>query len=350
MAAYRPILAASGTVATETVACWLLCREDLADVMVVHLLGVVVMALRCGRSVSALAALLSVGAIDFFFVLPYFSFAVAELRTALTLVVFGSSALAASQMIGRMRRTAMTAREREAEARDERLRNAILTTVSHDLLSPLSVVASAISVLIEREPSLSASQRRDYHVMIGEEIARLARLVRHVVDATALEAGAVRPRKEWMPLDEVVGGALQRAARSLGARPVQVWIEPDASVVIADAALLEQVFVNLLENAGKHTPACTPISISARRVGDGVEVAVVDAGHGVPAGLEERIFEKFERGAPAPGGMGLGLAICRGIVVAHGGRMWCEPTQGGGAAFCFVLPGGEVPHLEDAEA
>lgn len=152
-----------------------------------------------------------------------------------------------------------------------------------------------------------------------------------------------------MLLDEIVGVALDRVERALGTRPVEVRIEPDASMVAVDATLLEQVFLNLLENAAKHTPPRTPVAISARRVEEGVEVAVSDSGHGVPRGLEERIFEKFERAERSRGGMGLGLTICRGIVAAHGGRMWCENAEGGGASFRFVLPRGELPQLADAE-
>jgi two-component system sensor histidine kinase KdpD len=347
--AFRMMLVAFAAVAAETVVCWLLLRGAFADVVMVYLLGVVVMALRCGRVASTFAALLSIGAVDFFFTDPTFSFAVADPRRVLTLIVFLVVATVIADLTERVRLAAVAAKEREIEVRNERLRSALLSSVSHDLHTPLSVVLGAASALLDREGQLPADRRREYLVTIADEAARLSRLVRHLVDATALESGAVRARKEWMLLEEVVGVALTRVERALDARHVQVQIEPDASMITADATLLEQVFLNLLENAAKHTPPQTPVAISARRVDEGVEVAVSDWGHGVPRGLEERIFEKFERAERSRGGMGLGLTICRGIVAAHGGRMWCENAVGGGASFRFVLPRGEVPQLADAE-
>jgi two-component system sensor histidine kinase KdpD len=156
---------------------------------------------------------------------------------------------------------------------------------------------------------------------------------------TSLEAGALRARKEWQPLEEVVGVALNRLDEQLTGRPVRVDIAPDASIVPFDATLLEQVLINLVENAIRYTPAGSPIEIRAVRVDGGVEVDVADRGPGVAPGQEEHIFEKFRRAAPrTTGGMGLGLTICRGIVSVHGGTIWCENRPDGGASFRFLLP------------
>jgi two-component system sensor histidine kinase KdpD len=343
------LLVAFAAVTAETIVCWLLLRGALTDVLMVYLLGVVVMALRCGRVASAFAAVLSAGAIDFFFTAPYFSFAVADRRMVFTLIVFLIVATVIADLTERVRLAAAAAQERELEMRNERLRCALLSSVSHDLQTPLSVVLGAASALLNGDGQLTAGGRRELLVTVADEAARLSRLVRHLVDATALESGAVRARKEWTLLEEIVGVALTRVERALDTRHIEVCIEPDASMVAADSTLLEQVFLNLLENAAKHTPPRTPVAISARSVVEGVEVAVSDSGPGVPQGLEERIFEKFERAERSRGGMGLGLTICRGIVAAHGGRMWYENAAGGGATFRFVLPRGELPQLADAE-
>jgi two-component system sensor histidine kinase KdpD len=246
-------------------------------------------------------------------------------------------------LTARVRRAASTAQAHALEARSERMRSALLGSVSHDLRTPLGVLLNTASTLLEREAELTPDRRRVHLLTIIGEAARLSRLVEHLMDATCLESGGVRIRKEWLPLEEVVGVALRRLDDSLCARRVQVRIDADASLVAADATLLEQVFLNLLENAAKYTPPRSPLAISARRVHNGVEVAVADSGEGVPRGLEERIFDKFERVVRSVSGMGLGLTICRGIVDAHGGRIWCESTEGGGATFRFVLPRGEVP-------
>jgi two-component system sensor histidine kinase KdpD len=119
-----------------------------------------------------------------------------------------------------------------------------------------------------------------------------------------------------------------------------VQIDEDAGIVSADATLTEQVILNLLENAIKYTPPTSPVEITARRKAGDVLVTVADRGPGVPPGQEEQIFEKFHRGSTTTPGMGLGLTICRGILMAHGGRIWCENRKGGGASFTFVLPRG----------
>jgi two-component system, OmpR family, sensor histidine kinase KdpD len=164
---------------------------------------------------------------------------------------------------------------------------------------------------------------------------------------TVLQADALRVRKAWHPVEEVIGVALGRLEEAIGSRPVEVTIAADASLVAADETLLLQVLVNLVENATRYTPAGAPLHIAARRVPDGVEIAVSDSGPGVPVGEEEAIFQKFHRAVRTGGGMGLGLTICRGIIRAHGGRIWSENRPEGGASFRFVLPSdGEPPPTE----
>jgi two-component system sensor histidine kinase KdpD len=147
-------------------------------------------------------------------------------------------------------------------------------------------------------------------------------------------------QKEWQPLEEAVGVALIRLEERLQGHPVTVSLPPDLPLVPLDSVLMEQVFVNLLENAVKYTPDGTPIEISARPAEGFVLVEVADRGPGLPAGEETRIFDKFHRAPQSvtTSGIGLGLTICRGIVTAHGGRIWAENRPGGGAVFRFTLP------------
>jgi two-component system sensor histidine kinase KdpD len=155
---------------------------------------------------------------------------------------------------------------------------------------------------------------------------------------TAIEAGALRVRKEWQAIEEVVGVALGRLEDQLGTRPVRVRIASDAALAPFDATLIEQVLVNLLENAAKYTPPGGPLEVNARRVEGGIEIEVADSGPGVPPGEEEPVFAKFHRATHSATGMGIGLTICRGIATAHGGRIWCENRPGGGASFRLLLP------------
>jgi two-component system sensor histidine kinase KdpD len=240
------------------------------------------------------------------------------------------------------------AQRAQLEIQRERLRNALLSSVSHDLRTPLAVIKGAVTALLEQENDLPPGRHREYLETISGEASRLNRLVRNLLNMTSLEAGTLRVSKEWQPIDDVVGVALNRLEEQLANRPVRVDIDPAASIVAFDATLLEQVLVNLIENATKYTPRGSPIEIRARRTAAGVEVDVSDRGPGVPPGQEAAIFEKFHRatGTPGAAGMGLGLTICRGIVSVHGGRIWCENRAGGGALFRFALPiDGDAPPL-----
>jgi two-component system sensor histidine kinase KdpD len=340
-------------VALETVFCWFVFEHRLRDIVMVFLLGVVLTAVRFGYAASILATLLSVVALDFFFTQPYFSFVVADRQLLFTIVIMGFVALVISNQTERLRRTARAARERAAEAQraqleveKERLRNTLLSSVSHDLRTPLAVVKGAATALLDGEHSLPPERRRGYLVTISQEASRLNRLVKNLVDMTSLEAGAVRVRKEWQPLEEIVGVSLNRLDDQLEQRKVDVRIASDASLVPLDATLMDQVFSNLVENAVKYTPVDARIQITARAVPSAVEITVADNGPGVPHGQEERVFDKFYRAGARGIGMGVGLTICRGILTAHGGRIWCENLPEGGASFRFVLPRGDMPLMK----
>jgi two-component system sensor histidine kinase KdpD len=235
------------------------------------------------------------------------------------------------------------AQRAQVEVQTERLRNALLSSVSHDLRGPLAVVKASATALLEADASFSEVRKREYLQSICDEASRLNSLVGNVLHMASLEVGALRAHKEWQPLEETIGVALQRSEEQLKERVVHVVIEPNAALALFDRALIEQVFVNLIENAIRYTPEHVGIDIFARRSEEGIEITVADRGPGVPTGQEERVFEKFYRAARTGAGMGLGLAICRGIVSAHSGTIWCQNRAGGGAAFSFVLPSVEQP-------
>ncbi len=172
------------------------------------------------------------------------------------------------------------------------------------------------------------------------------RLIRNLLDMTRLESGAVKVKKEWLPLEELVGAALNRVDSRLTGREVHVDLLRELPLVPCDAVLIEQVLINLLENAAKYSSG--PIDITATVRGTEVVVEVADRGPGIVAGQELRIFDKFQRAGREgnPEGVGLGLTICRAIVSAHGGRIWVQNRAGGGASFQFALPiDGEAPKL-----
>jgi len=487
---------ALGAVLSSTALAWLMFpRFELANIIMVYLLGVVVVALRFGRVASALASVLSVAAFDFFFVPPYLTFAVTDSQYLVTFCVMLVVALVISGLTVRTREQAEGARAQErrtaalyslgrelAAARSldtlldlalrhllevfggrivilmpdangrlqqragqlapfnmdandlavaqwafehraaagagtdnvpgaqmrfepltssrgvvgvvgmrpsephafdapeqehlletfvslvavavdralladeaqaaqvrveaERVRNALLSAVSHDLRTPLTAITGAASAALESEARIDAATRRELLESIRDEAERLNRLVNNLLDVTRLESGSLQLRREWIPLEELVGVALARLAKPLVDRKVTTRLPEDLPPVHVDGVLMEQVLINLLENATKHTPAGQPIDIEARHESRQVVVEVADRGPGLPKGAEQKIFDKFF-GVGGGGGAGLGLTICRAIVEAHGGHIEGQNRPGGGAVFRFVLPAGEPPRLPE---
>lgn len=225
----------------------------------------------------------------------------------------------------------------------ERLRNTLLSSISHDLRTPLAAITGSATSLLESEGRLDAQARRDLALAIVEESNLLNRLVGELLDMTRLESGTVELNKEWQPIEEPVGAALKRLDFALRGRPLKINLSADLPMVRIDGALISQVLFNLLDNAIKYTQADSVLDISAIAQENGILVEVSDRGDGLPPGQEERIFDKFYRGRRSGGGVGLGLSICRSIVEAHGGRIWAENREGGGAVFRFNLPQDETP-------
>ena len=230
----------------------------------------------------------------------------------------------------------------------ERLRNSLLSALSHDLRTPLTVLAGLAESLTLVGPSLPKAQA-EIAQAIREEALRTNALVNNLLDMARLETGSVKLRREWQPLEEVIGVALQARANVLAHHAVRVDLPADLPLLEFDAVLMERVFCNLLENAAKYTPAGSRIEISARRDGDRVEIVVADNGPGLPVGKEEALFEKFARGheESAVSGVGLGLAIVRAIVEVHRGSVRAENRPEGGTRFVILLPVGEPPTVPE---
>jgi len=255
------------------------------------------------------------------------------------------------QTAAALERLALTERSRQTavEFEAERLRNALLSSLSHDMRAPLASIEEAANALLQNPEQPAA--RRALATTILQDSQQMGRLVANLLDMMRVESGALQVQKEWQLLSDVVGVALLRTEDQLREHPVTTSIPQDLPLVPIDEILLEQVFVNLLENAAQHTPAGTAVDIGAEARPDEVIAWVADRGPGLPGGEEERVFEKFHRGTAAPGaGVGLGLAICRGIVAAHGGRIWAESRPGGGAIFRFTIPiAGTPPEVTTQE-
>jgi len=376
-------------------------HASLADEAMLYSLAILIAA-HAGRGPGLLAAALSVVAFDFVFVEPRFTLLVADTRFLFTFLVMFAVGTAIGTLTVRLRqrerdtamllaftreaaaatdiegveaalakhrrdglapelsdvltrqattaieklRLASAAREADLRATTEELRNALLSAVSHDLRTPLAVITGMATTL--RETAAVADQEGLDTIVAESE--RLTRILENLLTVTKVEAGA-KPKREWVPIEEVVGTALARLDDALAGRDVAVNIE-DEAIAHIDPILGELLLVNLLDNAAKHTPAGTPIDLSARREGTTAIFEVADRGPGIPPGDERRVFERFFRAASGTAaGVGLGLAVCRGIAVAHGGTIDALPREGGGTVFRVALPDGEpMPTFDEPPA
>ncbi|MQY50855.1 two-component system sensor histidine kinase KdpD [Rhodocyclus gracilis] len=242
------------------------------------------------------------------------------------------------------------ARNSTVQMESERLRNSLLSAISHDLRTPMSVLVGLADSLLLTRPAPSGAQA-EIAQSLKEEALRVSGQVNNLLDMARLQAGRVTLNRQWQPLDEVVVSALRIIERGIGRHPIQVALDADLPLLEIDFVLMERVFCNLLENAAKYTPAGTPICIGAELSERKVHVWVEDSGPGIPPGKEELIFRKFERGQAESStcGVGLGLAICRAIIEAHGGEIHAHNRPQGGARFEFSLPRGNPPDFAAAE-
>jgi K+-sensing histidine kinase KdpD len=314
-----------------------------ANLIMIYLIGVVAIAARFRRQVAMFASVASVAAFDFFCVKPYLSFWVSSQEYPITLVVMLAVALFISAMTSRIRVHAATAAERQLQVQTESMRTSLLSAVSHDLRTPLASISGAASTLYAHWEDLDTATRRDLLHSISGETEHLNRLLHNLLQAARLEGG-VRLEKEWFPLEEVIGAALHRLQPQLSGRKIVTDVPTSLPMVAMDDVLMEQVVINLIENALKYTPLGTPVEIAAYGNGRMVDVEVRDRGPGFRAADRERVFDKFFRGQTGNvRGAGLGLAICRAIVDAHGGTIVAEDRPGGGAVVRFSLPVTEPP-------
>lgn len=331
--------AALASIALATLVSWS-AREaiDPADVAMLYLVAIAIVAARLGLGPSIGASLAAVAAFDFFFVPPFFTFHVEQPNHVVTFLVMLGGGVAISTMTDRIRRRTQEAQAARSMAETEELRSAILSTVSHDLRTPLAVITGAASTLLEDGPVIDEGERRELLRSITDEAARLDRLVANLLEMSRLESGSSPVRKEWVPVEEIVGSALTRVETKLGGRSISTRLPEIQYRVAVDPILFEQVLLNLLDNAAKHTPAGTPIDVEVRAEAGALAIEVADRGPGIAPADVPRVFEKFHRGSSGTRGSGLGLAICRGIVLAHGGTIAATPREGGGVRLCVRLP------------
>jgi two-component system sensor histidine kinase KdpD len=315
-------------------------RFDLVNVAMVYLLAVVVIALRFPRGPAIAASVLSVAAFDFLFVPPRGRFSVDDVQYLLTFAIMLAVALVISRLVASVRQRAAAQSALEIEAETERIRSALLASISHDLRTPLAIMAGASSSLAERGERLGEDERRALARSVFQQAREMSEHVAKVLQMTRLESGAIIVDRDWAALSEIVGSALRRLSERMAAHRLIMELPDDLPLVRVDATLIEQALGNLLENCAKHTPAGTVVRVRAQLRTADILVTVEDYAGGLSDPELERVFAKFHRGSVEGSGtdIGLGLAICRSIVRLHGGQAWAERVPAGGTAFRFTLP------------
>ena len=360
---------------------------NAATVSLALLLNVLFIATRWGSLPALAASILAMLCFNFFFLPPFGRFAIAATDNWIALLAFLVTAVTAGQLSASAKRRAEEAeagrREIErlyAELRDafqrashaealrqsEKLKSALLDAVTHDLRTPLTSIKASITTLLDEvrgrldnEPpvKLDTESRVEMMEVIDEESDRLSRFINGLIELARIEAGELQLRRRWGAVEEIISTALLRAKPITRNHRVQLEVEKELPGVRVDERAVSEVVYTLIDNAAKYSPKGTTIRITARRSGDDlIEMGVEDDGPGISVDLRERVFDKFFRATrdgdvrSRPTGTGMGLAIAKGIVEAHYGKIWIEPgREGKGTRVLFTLPIGDDDVVEESQ-
>lgn len=325
---------------------------------------VMLTAVRWGSGPALLGSLLALVAFNYWFV-PPIGWEINEPEDWIALLTFLVTAVVVGQLSSRakqkaeesetrrrqlqrlyeeLQQTFEEASEAQSLRRSEKLKTALLDAVTHDLRTPLTSIKGAATTLLRNLEwgSLSPDVRRELLTVIDEESDRLNRFVEEMMELAQIEGGHLKLRRSPTSANEIISTALDRAASLLERRRVEIDIADQMPLLEVDAGTISGVVYELLENAARYSPPGSPIAVRAQhREPAWVEMAVEDHGPGIAAEDREHIFEKFFRAPQAANtghGFGVGLAIARGLVEAHGGRIWAEPADGSGAVLRFTVP------------
>ncbi|MCI0663547.1 MAG: DUF4118 domain-containing protein [Acidobacteria bacterium] len=351
-------------------------RINSTTVALTLLLVVLFSAAGWGSKPALLASLLGVLCFNFFFLPPIYTLTIDDPQNWVALAIFFITAITAGRLSVSAKRRAEEAeagrreierlyqeykvaydRAKQAEVfeQSERLKSALLDAVTHDLRTPLTSIKASVTTMLgevesEDPVALDQESRREFLEVIDEETDRLNRFVENLVELARIEAGAMRLRRRWSSVEEIIALARQRAISLTKNHRLINLLEHELPVAHLDAELIAEVLYSLLDNATKYSPPATHIRIVAQRAAnDMIKFSIQDEGRGIPPELRERVFDKFFRatddGAASlgrPKGLGMGLAIARGIVEAHGGQIGIESGQNGkGTRVSFTVPIGD---------
>ena len=309
----------------------------MVNIAMLYLLVVVIIALTFSRGPAVTASVLCMLAFNFFFVPPRYTFAVEDPEYLLAFGIILAVGLIVARLTENVRRQAQRQAQLTVEAGNERMRSALLASISHDLRTPLAVLTGASSTLAEQGEKMDVGERRSLSESIHRQAIDLSDHVAKVLQMTRLETENITINRDWAAIPEIVDSALRRLSEQLQAHHVLMEIPNDLPLVRVDASLIEQAIVNLLENAARHTPAGTVIRVRALSSSSDVTLSVMDAGPGMSDENLDGAFAKFHHGTGPRTGVGLGLPICGAIVRLHGGQVWAERNPNGGMSFSISI-------------
>ena len=352
-------VSALATVVAAAAERWL----GLSDLSLVFMLAVVLVATRSSTGPALLTAVLCFLAYNFFFIEPRYTLYIDARDGVATVLLFLAAALLAGRLASRLamqvqalcesqrqmlerqaqaQRLAEDLRAERVAGETERLRNALLSSVSHDLRTPLASIIGAAGSLDSYGDAMDAQDRHALLDTVRSEGERLDRYIQNLLDMTRLGHGTLPLNRDWIGVDELIGSAVGRLRRYQPGTRFTVSVDPDIGPIWVHPALVEQALFNVIENAAKFSPDDEAVAIDARRIGERLRIDVVDRGPGIPEDERARIFDMFysaERGDRNRDGTGLGLAICRGMIGAHGGEVEALPgAQGRGTTLRISLP------------
>jgi len=313
----------------------------VANAPILYLLVVTVAALFAGRGVAIWVSFASFLVINWFFVTPRYTLTVQSPTEWITLCMFLFTAVITGQLVALRDALIQSRSEAAALADADRLKTALLSMVSHDFRSPLTAIKASVSTLLSEGKPLDTETHKVLCQTIEQETDRLNLLIGNILDLSRLEAGAWQPKIEATPVSELIGMVLDNFNAELNKRIV-VQIDSQLTDIAIDSVQMVQVVKNLVENALKYSPSDSLVEIVAGRDDESTTIAVLDRGSGLSGEDIEHIFERFYRGVGLPEsslpGLGIGLAVCRGLVEANGGTLAAGNRQGGGAVFTISLP------------
>ena len=346
-------------------------------VALAFLLIILFVATAWGSRPAIIASIVGIVCFNFFFLPPFRTFAIRDPHNWIAFVTFMITAITVGQLSGRVKRRAEEAEAAKAEVerlyyelqdsferssqakalkQSERLKSALLDAVTHDLRTPLTSIKASATTLLDdlysserrsTEPGLDVEGRKEMLRVIDEETDRLDRFVEGLTKLARIDAGEMHLHRHWTQIDEIITMALKRAEPRTQTHQMEVWIEDELPSIKVDEQAIAEVIYTLVDNAAKYSPTGTPIRIrTAVGPEDTLQLSVEDHGPGLRSEIRERVFEKFFRamrdgdaGDRKLSGTGMGLAIARGIVEAHGGKIWIEDAEGHmGAKFVIALP------------